>query len=56
MSGLYRAENGKGHDCQHYDDVDAQSPKQELCSSAKLFPAEVGAALGSDNLIRFEQR
>ena len=44
------------YDDQHGHDINSQAPKQSLGSERKIFSAEVGTALGGDDLIRFEQR
>src|SRR5580704_1533287 len=40
----------------HGYNVDAQSPEQGLGTERKIHAAEMSAVLGSDNLVRFEQR
>jgi len=56
VRGVHGLVHGDEHDDQHGHDVNAQRPKQGLGSERKISPAKMGAALGGDDLIRFEQR
>jgi hypothetical protein len=47
--------HGDEHDDKHSDDINAQAPEQSFGAERKMLAAEMGAAFGGDDLVRFEQ-